>query len=629
MTEVLQRIMIFRRQILLIVVDGVLLATAFTLAFFLRFEFGIPSGQMKSLTSFILPVVATKLTIFYFCGLHRRMWRYVGMRDLYNIIWAILLCTLAITVIIYVIYGSTFPRSVIAIDAVLTLAFISGARFASRAIRGLRTGGILTSQMKPILIVGASASGETIIREILRRPEFPYRPVGLIDDDIRKRGLSIHGIRVLGTRRQLKELISKYQVEEVFVCAPAVSREVIRDIFFQCQEAGVVCKTLPGIHEIIDGTVSVDQVRQVEIEDILGREPARVDLKNVASYITGSSIAVTGAGGTIGSELCRQISRLNPSVLLMIDQNEGNLFQIQQELLERHGFTSAVTAVGNIANRGRMKALFDTYSTAVVFHAAAHKHVPMMELNLVEAIENNLLATKALAEACIESKVERFVAISTDKAVEPVSVMGITKALAEKIVQVYALENSTKFINVRFGNVLDSSGSVVPIFRQQIARGGPITVTNPNMTRYFMTITEAVQLVILAGAVGRGGETFVLDMGDPVSILELARNMIRLSGLEIDNDIAIEFTGTRPGEKMQERLFWDHEDVLPTEYERLLEARNSFTSVAEFKESICQLESALGTSNTEDLKNKLLQICHYYLYTAPDYVHRPHGVATE
>lgn len=487
-----------------ILADIVLIACAFVLAFFLRFDFGIPPEQLELLKTFILPVVVAKLIIFYFAGLYRRMWRYASVRDFYIILWASILGTLATIVIIFFIYRGPFPRSVVALDGVLTVALIAGLRFTTRGIRELRPRSLLAPAVKPVLIAGAGDTGEAILREMLRHPELDYKPVGFVDDDPRKQGLRIHGVRVLGARRQLRQLINKYQIEEVIISMPTVSREVIRDIFFQCQEAGVKCKTLPGIYQVVDGTARVEQIREVGVEDILGREPVKVDLKKVAGYVFGKLVLVSGAGGSIGSELCRQISRLQPSLLIMVDQSEGSLFQIEQELLKERGFAAAVAVVADISNRARTKAIFDRYKPAVVFHAAAYKHVPLMESNPIEAVENNLLSTRSLAELAVQSGVERFVFISTDKAVEPVNVMGASKALAEKLVQMLAQDSSTKFMIVRFGNVLDSSGSVVPIFRRQIALGGPVTVTHPEMTRYFMTIPEAMQLVIQAGAMGKG-----------------------------------------------------------------------------------------------------------------------------
>ena len=604
---------ISRYHIPQILADIVLITCAFVLAFFLRFDFSIPPDQFVLLKTFILPVLAAKLIIFYFAGLYRRIWRYASVKDFYTILWASILGTLAAMVIISFIYHSPFPRSVVALDGILTVALIAGLRFAARGIRELRLRSILAPARKLVLIVGAGDASEAILREMLIRPELSYQPVGLIDDDQGKQGLRIHGVRVLGTRKHLRELINKYQIEEVIISMPTVSREVIRDIFFQCREMGVKCRTLPGIYQIIDGTVTVEQIREIGVEDILGREPVEVDLKKITGYISGNSVLVTGAGGSIGSELCRQISRLQPSLLIMVDQSEGSLFQIEQELLREHSFASAVAVVADITNRARTKAIFDRYKPSVVFHAAAYKHLPLMEANLIEAIENNLLGTKTVSEAAIQSGVERLVFISTDKAVDPVSVMGTSKALAEKLVQVLAQDSPTKFMTVRFGNVLDSSGSVVPIFRRQIAQGGPVTVTHPEMTRYFMTIPEAMQLVIQAGAMGEGGEIFVLDMGEQVSILELARNMIRLSGFEPESDIPIEFSGIRPGERLHEKLFWDGEEALPTAHKKILMVKNTRLDIARFREDMLQLERAVSAGDFKKTQEKLSQMCICHL----------------
>ena len=603
--------------------DIILLAGAFALAFFLRFDFRIPAEQFGLLKTFILPILGAKLIIFYFAGLYRRIWRYAGVRDFNTIIWASILGTMAVIVIVFFIYRGAFPRSVVALDGLLTVALIAGARFALRGIRELRLKSILAPARKPVLIVGAGDTGETILREMLKRRELVYLPVGLIDDDQGKQGVRIHGVRVLGTRRHLRELINKYQIQEVIICMPSVSREVIRDVFFQCQEVGVKCKTLPGIYQIIDGTVNVEQIREVGVEDILGREPMQVDLRKFGGYISGNSVMVTGGGGSIGSELCRQISRLQPSLLIMVDQSEGSLFEIEQELLRERNFTSAVAVVTDISNRVRTKAIFDRYKPSVIFHSAAYKHVPLMESNPIEAIENNLFGTKTVAEAAIQSGVERFVFISTDKAVDPVSVMGTSKALAEKLVQVLAQESSTKFMIVRFGNVLDSSDSVVPIFRQQITQGGPVTVTHPEMTRYFMTIPEAMQLVMQAGAMGEGGEIFILDMGEQVSILELARSMIRLSGFEPEKDILIEFSGIRPGEKLHEKLVWDDEEALPTKHKKILMVKNTRLDIARFKEDILQLERAISAGDSRKIQEKVSQMCSYHLGKASGYAPLP------
>jgi FlaA1/EpsC-like NDP-sugar epimerase len=610
---------ISRYQIPQILVDIVLVAAAFTLAFLFRFDFGIPSTQLELLKTFILPVLGAKIVIFYFAGLYRRLWRYASVRDFYTVFWASVLGSLAVVIIVFFIYQGVFPRSVVALDGILTVVLIGGVRFAVRGIRELRIKSILAPPTKPILIVGAGDTGEAILREMLKRPELAYQPVGLIDDDEGKQGQRIHGVKVLGTRRSLRELIKKYEIEEVIISMPTVSREVIRDIFFQCQKAGVKCQTLPGIYQIIGGTVKVEQIREVGIEDILGREPVKVDLKKFAGYISGKVVLVTGAGGSIGSELCRQISRLEPELLVGVDQSETGLFEIEQELLRESSF-ALKSVIADIANHPRIEAILKEFRPSVIFHAAAYKHVPMMETNPIEAIQNNLLGTKRLAEMAIQCGTDRFVFISTDKAVEPVSVMGTSKALTEKLVLALAQGSRTKFMTVRFGNVLESSGSVVPIFKRQIARGGPVTVTHPEMTRYFMTIPEAMQLVIQAGALGRGGETFILDMGEPVSIVEMARNMIRLSGFEPEKDIPIVFSGIRPGEKLVEKLYWDDEDVSPTEHEKILAVKNARLDTARFKEDMRQLEEAAGSGDFEPIKKVLSRMSTHHLGKPPGYL---------
>ncbi|MEA3442831.1 MAG: nucleoside-diphosphate sugar epimerase/dehydratase [Chloroflexota bacterium] len=593
--------------------DVVLLAGAFVLAFFLRFDFSIHAEQWGLIKTFILPVVGAKLLIFYFAGIYRKMWRYASVKDFITIFWASILGTLATIVIIFFIYHTAFPRSVVALDGILAVALIAGARFTQRGIHELQLKNLLAPAKKPVLIVGAGDTGEAILREMLTRPELAYQPMGLIDDDQGKQGLHLHGVKVLGTRKRLRESIHKYQIEEVIISMPTVSREVIRDIFFQCQEAGVKCKTLPGIYQIINGTATVAQIKEVGVEDILGREPVKIDLKKVAAYISGRSVLVTGAGGSIGSELCRQISRLQPSSLIMVDQSEGSLFQIEQEFLREHHFTSAIPIVADITNPARMKAIFEQHKPSIIFHAAAYKHVPLMEANPIEAIETNLLGTRRVAEAAIQSQTERFVFISTDKAVEPSSMMGTSKALAEKLVQTLAQDSSTKFMIVRFGNVLDSSGSVVPTFRHQIAHGGPVTVTHPEMTRYFMTIPEAMQLVIQVGAMGKGGEVFVLNMGEQVPIVELARNMIRLSGFEPEKDIPIEFSGIRPGEKLHEKLFWDDEEALSTEHEKIQVVKNARVDSIKFKMDVLEMEKIINAGDFEKVQDKLSEMCITYL----------------
>jgi FlaA1/EpsC-like NDP-sugar epimerase len=601
-------------HIIELLLDLVLCAVAFTLAFLLRFDFNIPSDQFRMLSIFIAPAVFIKVVTFFLMGLYRTIWKYASVKDFLNILWAVLLSSLVIVLIVYFFYQGPFPRSVIAIDGVLTLAFITGFRFIIRGFKEFKSGSFKSQQKgKPVLIAGAGDTGATILREILKNPAISYLPVGLIDDDPAKLGSRLHGIKVLGNRQQMKAIIAAYQIEEVIICMPTASREIIRDIFFLCQEAGVPCKTLPGVYQLIDGTVNVSLIKEVEIEDILGREPIKVDLKQISDYITNKPVLITGAGGSIGSELCRQIIRLEPSLLIMVDQSENSLFEIQQELIAGKNFKNAVVLIADITDKNRINSIFKEYHPSVVFHSAAYKHVPMMESNPLEAIQNNVIGTKIVAETAIEHGIDRFVLLSTDKAVHPSSYMGLSKAIAENILQSYQTKSPTKFMAVRFGNVLDSSGSVIPIFKKQIAQGGPVTVTDINMTRYFMTIPEAMQLVIQAGAIGNGGEIFILDMGEQISITELARNMIILSGFEPEKDIPITFTGIRPGEKLKEKLLWDHESSLPTSHSKIMMVKNSKLDYDKFNHDIAKLQIILGSGDYKAVQALFADICSNYL----------------
>ena len=605
------------RQLHKVAVDLVLLAAAFMLAFYLRFDFAVPAYQMRHIAILIGPVLVAKLVILYFFGAYRTIWRYVSTSDIWTIILATFMGTAALIIIVFGVHRFGFPRSVVVLDAIISVAALAGVRLAARSLLGFRARSNGHRRVNPVLIFGAGTTGESIIREMLQRPDVSYYPVGIIDDDRAKQGLAIHGVRVIGTRRELPRLIQKHQIKEVFICAPTISREVIRDVYFQCDKEGVLCKTLPGIYEIIDGRVSIDQVRRVQIEDILGREPVKAEMNKVEGYLSGKSVMVTGAGGSIGSELCRQISRLNPSCLAMVDQDEGALFNIEQQLKGR-GFAAGVPILADVGDSFRTKVVIDRFKPEVVFHAAAYKHVPMTEANPLEAIRNNLLATGVLAERALASGVDRFIYISTDKAVEPVSILGITKALGEKLMQHYGQRGSaTRFVTVRFGNVLDSSGSVIPIFREQIAKGGPVTVTHAEMYRYFMTIPEAVHLVLQAGAMGKGGETFVLNMGEQVSILEMAKNMIRLSGFEPEKDIPIEFTGIRPGERLNEKLFWDDEEAVLTEHKSILVARNSAFDSAGLDGDLALLAQCIFAGDEEAGREHVNLMCQHYFGTVP------------
>jgi FlaA1/EpsC-like NDP-sugar epimerase len=463
------------------------------------------------------------------------------------------------------------------VHTLLLLALVTGSRFLARTLierPGART---IVARGKEVIIVGAGDAAQLILREMLKNPALGYTPIGLVDDDPRKKNLRLHGVRVLGTTGELRQLLRDRRPDELLIAIPSAAGEVRERIVEVARAQKVPVKTLPGLPELISGDYNLaGQIRPVEVEDLLGREPVEVDIDAIAGYVTGEVVLVTGAGGSIGSELSRQLARLGPTRLVLVDNGEPGLFEIERELVDERAFHATAAILADAGNVTKMRQVFEKYRPGVVFHAAAYKHVPLMEANPLEAVRNNALVTRKVADVAAEFGAKRFVLVSTDKAVNAKTVMGQSKALCEWIVEAWGQrsDTDTRFCAVRFGNVLGSSGSVIPIFRKQIARGGPVTVTHPAMTRYFMTIPEAVQLVIQAGAIGGRGQVYVLDMGEPVRIVDLATDLIRLSGLEVGIDIEIRFTGTRPGEKLYEELFFDSESALPTDHPKVLRAKN-------------------------------------------------------
>ncbi|HUF35643.1 MAG TPA: nucleoside-diphosphate sugar epimerase/dehydratase [Gemmatimonadales bacterium] len=560
--------------------DILLFSASTILAFALRFE-GFQWGPEQHLaaTLYILVSLPVKLGICWGVGLYRRLWRYAGLVDLEGLISATALSGLVCLVIgAAVLPGlgiieSRVPLSVLFLDALLTAASAAAPRFAVRAFgrRGQRR---RLEDGRRALIVGAGAAGEMIVKELLSHPQVGLNPIGFVDDDRSKHGHRMCDLPVLGALSQMQDILLSHEVDEVVIAMPRAPGATVREVVRAALDAGVKTRTVPAMFDIISGKVSVASLRQVEIQDLLRREPIQTDLEQVRSLATGETVLVTGAGGSIGSELCRQLARLEPAQLLLLGHGENSIFDIQSELLERWPSTRLVPIIADVRDRERMRRVFEHYRPYAVFHAAAHKHVPLMEGNIAEAVTNNVLGTKNVTELSADFEVEHLVMISTDKAVRPTSVMGATKRVAEQIVQEVAEARRRNFVAVRFGNVLGSRGSVVPTFLRQIQAGGPVTITHPEMRRYFMTIPEAVQLVLQAGAIGRGGEVFVLNMGEPVKILDLATDLIRLSGLEVGTDIEIRFSGTRPGEKLYEELFFSSENAYSTDHPKVLRAKN-------------------------------------------------------
>jgi FlaA1/EpsC-like NDP-sugar epimerase len=603
--------LINRHRVWQAAVDACLIAIAWYLAFALRFDFAIPQRYGEMITETILLAVVIKVAVLTMFGLYNHWWRYVSIGDMWSAARAVGVGSLITFIAIFLIDpvdGVRLPRSVFLIDALLLLAFITGARLLARTLieRPGRRG--LVARGREALIVGAGDAGQLIIKEMLKNRALGYTPIGLVDDDPRKSNLRLHGVRVLGTTADLPHLLGDNRPDEVIIAIPSAAGATRQQIVNVCRDASVAVKTLPAVHELITGDLHLArQLREVQVEDVLGREAVDLDLASIASYLTGETVLVTGAGGSIGSELCRQIAAMGAERIVLVDHGENALVEIERELEHERRYGAAVPVLADVKHKAKMRQIFERYRPAVVFHAAAYKHVPLMEQNALEAVRNNVVATSVVADVASEHRVKRFVLVSTDKAVNPSNVLGQTKAVSEWIVQAAAAheQNGTQFICVRFGNVLASSGSVIPLFRRQIARGGPVTVTHPEMTRFFMTIPEAVQLVIQAGAIGESGDIYVLDMGQPVKIVDLAHNMIRLSGKEPGRDVKVEFIGVRPGEKLHEELWGDGEQAVPTSHAKILRCAGRPVDPAWLDEELNELERLVETGETLDVVSRL------------------------
>jgi len=560
--------------------DLLLFASATVLAFALRFEgFEWGPAQERAALLYLLISLPLKLAIFWRVGIYRRLWRYAGIMDIERLISASIasgLLGLLMGAAVLPGLGLTqmrVPLSVLFLDGLLTAAFAATPRFAVRAF-GRRRQQHRLQDARRALIVGAGAAGEMIVKELMAHPALGLNPLGFVDDDRSKHGHRLCDLPVMGPISAIPDLVLAHDIYEVVIALPRAPGHVVREIVRGAAAVGAKTRTVPGMFDIISGKVTVASLRQVEIQDLLRRDPIQTDLDQVRMLATGETVLVTGAGGSIGSELCRQLARLEPAQILLLGHGENSIFDILAELGEHFPSVTAIPVIADVRDHDRMRQVFAQHKPYSVFHAAAHKHVPLMESNVAEAVTNNVLGTRNVAELAAEFGAEHLVLISTDKAVRPANIMGATKRIAEEIVQEIAETHQRKFVAVRFGNVLGSRGSVVQTFLRQIQSGGPVTVTHPEMRRYFMTIPEAVQLVLQAGAIGRGGEVFVLDMGEPVKVLDLAADLIRLSGLEVGTDIEIRFTGTRPGEKLYEELFFDSESAVPTDHPKVLRARN-------------------------------------------------------
>lgn len=546
----------------LMCIDAAIVTIAPCLAILIRFD-GIAEYQyFLKLVDYLPVIIFTRLITFYTFGLYHRLWRYASVNELFAIVGAVTASSL-ILMIYFTVVNFSAPRSIHLLTWFFDIVFIGISRLFIRLLHNLRQRS--NQQRSKVLIVGAGDAGAMIAREINQRYHATKELVGFVDDDPYKQNKMLFGAKVLGGKEDILAVAIRYGVSEIIVAIPSVSGKTLRDIISVCQQTKCSVKTVPGLYELIDGKITIQQLRNVELEDLLRREPVQLDTTQIAKYLTGKRILVTGAGGSIGSELCRQIANMSPAALTLLGKGENSIYEIDRELREKYPILTIEPVIADIRDRGRIHSAFERAKPQVVFHAAAHKHVPLMERHPEEAVWNNVFGTQVVAEAADRHKTEVFIMISTDKAVNPTSVMGATKRVAEMVIQSLNNVSSTKFAAVRFGNVLGSRGSVVPLFKKQIAAGGPVTITHPEMRRYFMTIPEATQLVLQAGAMAEGGEVFVLDMGNPVKIVDMACDLISLSGLVPHRDIEIKYTGVRPGEKLFEEILTAEEGTSATQ----------------------------------------------------------------
>ena len=600
----------FRKPIM-VFMDLFLINAALFLAFMIRFNWQLSSLVASGYISLILWATVFRLVLFWFFGLYEWSFRYASIHEAITILKAVTVSTLLLIVIAFFQhYTAGIGRSVLLIDYLICLFFISVFRFSPRLIVNLKQNHYLNP--KRVLIVGAGSAGEMIARELLNRPNRTYQPIGFIDDNPIKKDARIHGIKVLGNRKKITEIIEKYRVEEVIIAIPSAKGEVIRDIISHCEKAGTKFKILPGLHQILTGEVDIKQIRDVKPEDLLGRETVQINDIEVKSLLQDKIVLVTGAGGSIGSELCRQIVKFNPQQLILYEYNENDVYFLELELKSKYPYLRFKTIIGDIKDIGLLKYVFSKYRPQVVFHSAAHKHVPLMEKNPPAAVKNNIIGTRNFIYASEHYGVERFVLISTDKAVNSTSVMGTSKRIAEMLIQAKAKKSKTKFMAVRFGNVIGSSGSVVPLFKKQIEEGGPVTVTHPEIKRYFMSVKEATQLVLQAGALGKGGEIFVLDMGEQIKIADLAKSLITLSGFEIDRDISIKFIGLRPGEKLYEETLLNIERDKATKYDKIYITQPNDFDPAKLRRDIKELEALANIMAGDKIIRKMKEMVPSY-----------------
>lgn len=625
-----------KNVVVVVLVDALLFFCAFYLAYLLRFDFRIPRFYRIPFEQILPLVILLKLAVFYWFDLYKGMWRYTSISDLFNILKASLITNLLVVgALLFFNRFKGFPRSVFLIDALLTILSVSGFRIAIRIYfeqaAGESVGRVLKNALsqvfskpaghtKRVIIIGAGDCGEKIYREIGHNPALGFRVAGFLDDNQTKVGKKIHGLPVLGTISGVAKFAARFSIDELIIAIPTATPDQMRTIVSLCETSGIPFKTVPGFGELINGSPSIKALRKVAYRDLLGREVVRLNKAEIGACLEGKTVLVTGAGGSIGSELCRQILDFSPEKIVLLDRSETALYEIDLELRERsQAYSSRIFPVlGDIQDRLQLEQVFRNATPHVVFHAAAYKHVPMLEAHPWKAVKNNIIGTRNLVEMSKRFAVERFVLVSTDKAVRPTNVMGASKRVAELLLQCGngGAQCATQFMIVRFGNVLGSAGSVIPLFQKQIEKGGPVTVTHPEVTRFFMTVSEACQLILQAGAIGNTGggraEVFLLKMGTPVKIVDMARDLIRLSGLQPDKDIAVEFIGLRPGEKLYEELIVAGEGVVPTRHDKIMVLRGVEAGAVVLNGTIEKLEQLADLQDGAAIKNCLKQLVPEY-----------------
>lgn len=625
----------WQNKILLLIIDLALVAASIYLALVMRFEGTIPIKYFEDVRYPYFLIISLTISSLYIFGLYNILWRYAGLDTLFALFQAISLSFGLVAVPVFLSGGVFYPRGVLTITYLLTFFLLGGVRLLLRLVS---QGTGKKSSAKEVLILGANDVGETVLREIMRHSDHDYQVVGFVDDDPKKHFMRIHGVSVFGGKEKIPELVEKLKVKELILALPSLSPRIVQEILTIAEPLKLKLKTVPGVGELINGKVTINAIRNVDIEDLLEREPVNVDLSSLKSFLEGKKILITGAGGSIGSEIARQITKFNPQSLLLLGRGENSMHEVLVEL-SKLTLTNLVPLIADIRDKRKISHILATYSPQIIFHAAAHKHVPLMEEHIGEAVHNNVLATWHLAKEAIRFGVNKFIFLSSDKAVNPSSVMGATKRLGELIVKGFSTpplsgsstpplsalplagsarsstqQHNTSFVAVRFGNVMNSRGSVIPTFRKQIAMGGPVVVTDPTMTRFFMTIPEAVILVLEAAALGLGGEIFVLDMGEPIKILDLARHLITISGFEPEKDIPIVFSGLRPGEKLEEGLVMGLEIKIITPYEKIFKLEdNQSVSLDIIEKGINELERAMKMMDEEVMKEILKTLVPEYL----------------